>query len=160
MMTNKEIGSAVKGELKEAGYSSKTCSVSVRDCGYSTMIRVKVKSPYVNRAEIEKLLNHWRDVDVDERTQETLMGGNTYLLVEYEHDVFSEVAKEWTAFADILLERKEETVKIYDSLYLIKSGNSLVIRQCDEKVHVTRECSYDTLCIYLFKYNQFGTILT
>ena len=159
MIKNSEIRANVVKELKEAGYNSKMCSVSVRDCGYSTVIRVTVRSPYVNSSEVEKLLLHWRDVDYEGRTQEILMGGNTYLNVNYAEGVFVEVAKEWAKLAGELMGQNKDFVSIYEHLFLLKWDNGWEIRQSDEHMSVGRKCCIESLPVFLFKYNQFGTIV-
>ena len=161
MMTNKEINTAIKQELKNAGYKASAFSVSVKDCGYSTSIKIKIKSPEVNRKEIEKLLNHWQEIDRDERTGEILQGCNTYLFVDYTDGIFSEVSQEWAATARGLMESKDETTRIFDGLYLINWEHSgrLEIRQQDEKEHCTfKVYNFSTLCEFIYKFAKFGTI--
>lgn len=161
MMTNKEINAAVKKELKEAGYKAKDFSVSVKDCGYSTSIKIKIKNPEVNRKEIEKRLNHWQEIDIDERTGEILRGCNTYLFVDYADGIFSEVAQEWAATAHGLMEGKDETTRIFEGLYLInlEHKGQLEIRQQDEKEHCTfKVYDFSKLCEFLYKFAKFGTI--
>lgn len=161
MMTNKELNVAIKKELKEAGYNVKDFSVSVKDCGYSTSIRVTVKSPYVNRKEVESILKHYEEYEVDGRTYEILEGGNTYLFIEYAYGIFDEVAQKWAATARGLMDSQEETTRIFNGLYLINLEHSgkLEIRQHNEKERATFRCTtFRELCIFLYKFATFGTI--
>lgn len=89
-MTNKEMSTTIRKELKDNGFKGVT--VSVKDSGYDTAVKVKIKNPNINRFEVEKLLKHWEEIDRDERTGEILSGCNIYLFVEYQDGIFDEVA--------------------------------------------------------------------
>lgn len=80
MMTNKEMNAMIKKELKTAGYKASDFSVSVKDCGYSTSIQIKIESPKVNRKKVADILNHWKEIKYDQASGEILEGCNTYLL--------------------------------------------------------------------------------
>lgn len=160
-MTNKELNAAIKRELKKEGYKAKDFSVSVKDCGYSTSINVKIKSPEVNRKDVEELLRHHEEYEKDGRTYEVLEGANTYLFVDYVNGIFDEPAQEWAATARGLIDSKDETTRIFDGLYLINLEHSgqLEIRQQNEKDYCTFKCcGFKDLCIFLYKFAKFGTI--
>lgn len=157
-MTNKELNATIKKELKEAGYNTKDFSVSIKDCGYSTSINVKVKSPYVNKKEVETLLKRHEAYERDDRTYEVLEGGNTYLFVEYEYGIFETVSQEWAATASGLMKITEEITRIFDGLYLLNMSGHLEVRQQNANGNITKMCDYISLCEYLFKFAQFGTI--
>ena len=158
-MTNKEMSAAIRKELKENGFSG--VFVSVKDSGYDTAIKVKIKNPDTNRLEVEKLLKHWEEIDRDERTGEILSGCNVYLFVEYQPGIFDEPAQEWAATAMGVMKSADETTKIFDGLFLInweRSGR-LELRQQNEKDFCTRLVnSFNDLCIFLYKFVTFGTI--
>ena len=160
-MTNKELSQSIRNELKNHGYTSKAVGVSVKDCGYSTSVHVKIKSPEVSRKEIENLLNHRNDYERDERTYEILNGGNTYIFVDYEIGIFDEVAQEWAATALGAIKSKTETTKIFDGLYLInfEHSGSLQIRQQDGREHCTFNVyDFKQLCEFIYKFSKFGSI--
>lgn len=160
-MTNKEINAEIKKELKEAGYKAKDFSVSVKDCGYSTSIKIIIKSPDVNRKEIEKLLKHREEYEKDGRTYEILEGANTYLFIEYARGIFDEPSQEWAATARGAMNSQDETTRIFDGLYLInlEHRGRLEIRQQNEKDFCTFKCDdFNSLCIFLYKFAKFGTI--
>lgn len=157
-MTNREMNASIKNELKLAGYNLKDFSVSVKDCGYSTSIKVTVKNPYVNRKDVESLLLNHQDIDKDSVTGEILEGGNTYLFVEYQYGLFEQVSLEWSSKASELMESTSEITRIFDGLYLQNINGILEIRQRNAKDSVIRRCGYKSLCEYLFKFSQFGTI--
>ena len=161
MMTNKEMNEAIKKELKKAGYNTKDFSVSVKDAGYETSIRIKIKSPEVNKKEIEKILNHWKVVDYDERTMEILSGGNTFLFIEYLDGIFEEVSREFVADAMGAMESQDETTKIFDGLYLInwEHKGQLTLRQQDENGTCSKNIfNFQKLCELIYKFAKFGTI--
>ena len=51
-MTNREIGAAIKKELKAAGYNAKDLKVSVKASGYDTAAYITVKNPGVNCCKV------------------------------------------------------------------------------------------------------------
>lgn len=158
-MTNREMNTSIKNQLKETGYNIKDFSVSVKDCGYSTSIKVTIKSPYINRKEIETLLSKHQSIDKDIANGEILEGGNTYIFVEYQYGIFETVAyKEWSATAMGLMKEKKEIIRIFDGLYLLSMNGTMEIRQQNEKCHATRCCDFGSLCEYIFKFAHFGTI--
>lgn len=112
----------------------------------------------MNRKDVEALLKHHESYDLDNRTYEILEGSNTYLFVEYEYGIFETVSQEWAATASGLMKSTEEITRIFDGLYLLNMSGYLEIRQQHEKGNVARKCDYVSLCEYLFKFTQFGTI--
>lgn len=162
-MTNKELNSQIKKELKNAGYNTRDFKVSVKDCGYSTSIHVTIKNPEINRVEIENILKHHEIIDYDHRTYEILAGANDYLFVDYASGIFDEPAvTEWSVTAtDILKNSTDETTRLFDGLYLInwKREGKLELMQQTKDFH-GRRCIYNLkdLCIYLYKFAHFKTI--
>lgn len=160
-MTNKELGNAIRKELKTSGYKTRDFSVRVRDSLYDTAVNIKIKNPEINRKEIEKILNKFKAIDYDERSGEILAGGNTYIFIDYESGIFEIPAQEWAATARGILESKDETTKIFDGLYLInwKHSGNLEIQQQDGREHCTlKVCDFSSLCVFLYKFAKFGTI--
>lgn len=161
MMTNKEMNAAIKKELKETGYNTRDFSVSVKDCGYSTCIKIRIKNPEIDRGKIENLLKKHEVYDRDIANCEILEGGNTYLFVEYVDGIFDEVAQEWAATAKGAMMSQNECIALFDGLYLINSKqyNGLRIQQQNAINH----CSYNVytfqqLCVFIYKFAKFGTI--
>lgn len=159
-MTNQELKTAIKNELKKEGYA-KGYTISVKDCGYSTSVKIKITSPEINRLDIEKIANRFQEIDRDERTGEILSGSNNYVFVEYKEGIFEEVAREYEATAKGAMMSKDETTRIFDGLYLINwehSGN-LEIRQQNEKDHCRRYIyNLEQLATLIYKFAKFGTI--
>lgn len=159
-MTNQELKTAIKNELKKEGYA-KGYTISVRDCGYSTSVKIKITNPEINRLEIEKIVNRFQEIDRDERTGEILEGGNCYIFTEYKEGIFENGAREWTATAHGAMMSKDEVTKIFDGLYLLnlEHRGQLELSQQNSKGH----CSiyiYDLehLATLIYKFAKFGTI--
>lgn len=160
-MTNKEINTAIKKELKDAGYRTRDFSVSVKDCGYSTSIRITIKNPEINRKTVERLLLHWESVDRDLVTGEILGGANTYLFIRYADGIFTEVSQEWATTACGVFSSNDEVVMIFDGLYFINKDrkNHFEIRQQDKREHCTLQCNdFLELCVFIYKFAKFGSI--
>lgn len=162
MLTNKEIRSAMMAELKKAGYSARAVSVSVRDSGYSTAARVTVKSPLVSCEAVRQVLGHWEEIDRDKRTGEILAGANMYLFIDYAPGIFDEAVQEWTTTARGAWESKDETTRIFDGLYLLNLGHAgrLEVIQQNNCDHCRRFVNgFNELCVYLYKFATFGSIV-
>jgi len=101
MMTNKELGAAIRADLKKSGYNTRDISVRVRDAGYSTSVYVKIKTPAVYLRDVEKQLRKFESIDRDEFTGETLMGGNVYVFVEYDYNAKEYIERAAAILADI-----------------------------------------------------------
>jgi len=158
-MTNREFNSTVKEELKDKGYNVKDFKVSVKNCGYSTSINVKIKNPHVKRSDVEKVLNQFRIVDRDERNGEILEGGNTYLFVAYEYNIFEEVKLEWVATATGAIREPGEVTKIFDGLYLLNKSGRMEIKQQNDIYWGSRVISgVGDLAEYIYKFAEFKSI--
>lgn len=157
MFTNKEINAAIKDELKAAGFNVKDFRVSVKDCGYSTSAHVRIKSPVVNRLEVEKVLKKFDQLERDARTGEILEGGNLYLFVEYESGIFDIPAREWAADAMGIFRSSGECVRAYDGLWYMPGDMEL--HQQNAAGHCTRRIGgVADLAVALYKFAKFGTI--
>lgn len=157
-MTNKELNAAIKNELKAAGYSVRDFRVTVKDCGYSTSAHVYIKSPTVNRLDVEKALKPFDQVERDERTGEILSGGNLYLFVEYEYGLFDLPAQAWAATAAGLFREPGEIVRAFDGLYYMPQEKELR-QQNVAGIHVRRIGGVADLAVSLYKFATFGTIV-
>lgn len=151
----------IKKVLKEQGFNLKDFSVCVRNCTYDVAVTVTIKNPYVNKIEIEKIMKRFKEIDYDEYTGEILAGGNTYVHVMYDYEIFDEVSKTWTATAmGVMRDSKHTVMSIFDGLFYIhnKQGKD-EIRQDNEKAHCTLYVNDENeLSIYLFKFATFGQI--
>lgn len=107
-MTNKELGNAIRKDLKAAGITSKEVSVRVRDSLYDTAVSIKIKNPKIRKSKVEEITKKYQSVEHDERTYEILSGGNTYIFVDYEYGVVEEAAAELIPIAEMVLNNKEK----------------------------------------------------
>ncbi len=144
----------IKKELKQAGFNTKDFKVSVRKT-YDTYINVTIKNPYVNRIEVEKVLNHHESIDYDTRTYEILGGANTFVTVTYECGIFEEPSKQWHVTSLGIIKDERTGFKVFDGLHFIDNQ----LYQSNEKGSCHRNvCDLKQLSEYLFKYATFGSI--
>lgn len=73
----------MKRTLKAAGIDTKLVKINHHRGGYDESYLVSIYSKSIDLKKVEKLLSACRKVDRDEYTGEILVGGNTYLWVEY-----------------------------------------------------------------------------
>lgn len=157
-MTNKELSQTIRAELKKHGYTSKMVSISIRSGGYGdTYIKAKVKDPKTDRSKVKAVLLRYRDVDIDERSQEILQGGNTFVTVDYEYGIFDAVAADWIPMAREAYDSGKEAVELFDGLYLYRDKFRAWVSE--SKSLARRSCySIENLAELIYKYAQFGTI--
>lgn len=168
-MTNKEINSAVKSELKAAGYNVKDFRISVKDALYDGVIRVTVKNPLVKPSDIKELLGHWESYEIDQRTYEILQGGNTYVFVQYDLHAFDNLPAEYTERAAAVLGDMEQydgreiaTNESGASLHLLQDGTRYRLIECKAGTMAGQETHffYDAsqLAEMLFRFANLGTV--
>lgn len=147
-MTNKELGNAIRKDLKAAGITSKDVSVRVRDSLYDTAVRIKIKNPKIRRSEVEKIANRYEEIDRDERTYEILAGCNTYVFVDYESGVIEEAAAELIPIAEMVLKNKEK----YDGKKIADNGEKSVnINYCEKNEWILSEWEKEKTDVYTYR---------
>jgi len=112
MASAKEKAQEIRNELKTLGYGRKQVSVRSRPVTYSSAIDVTVKALGVDIEKVEEIANKAKSVRYCEVSGEVLMGGNTYVSVQYAHELdeaFAELAK------DLDFESKHD-VKVTDDI--------------------------------------------
>ena len=171
-MTNKELGNAIRKELKAEGFATKDISVRVAHALYDVSIRIEVKNPLIKLSEIKKIANKYKQVDYCEKTGEILAGGNTYISCQYEHGIFDRVAEIFTDKAESILkldfglsggkvitvvENEEKEINIYkiDNLTW-----NLLERKKDERIYYNRYYirSIKDLAVAIWRFENLGTI--
>jgi hypothetical protein len=75
----------VKAAIKAAGIPTKHISVTTSYPGYEEVITVTIKDTNINIDDVEKIARRFREVAIDERCQEILQGGNTFVHVRYDY---------------------------------------------------------------------------
>jgi hypothetical protein len=83
--------------LKRAGYNRNYATVRAERGGWERSLIVTVRGECTPKdvAEITQIAQSFRSVRYCEVTQETLLGGNTYVTVEKHPDLIENWAKDW-----------------------------------------------------------------
>ena len=76
-MTTKELSATIRDDLKQRGYSSRKIGVRFEFCGYSSVVILTVKDDTLDIEKVREWAKTYESIDRDERTGETLCGGNT-----------------------------------------------------------------------------------
>lgn len=80
-MTTKEVATQIRDDLKQRGYNSRKVGVRFDFCGYSSVVIVTLKDDTLDVEKVREWIKKYEAIDRDERTGETLQGGNTYIRV-------------------------------------------------------------------------------
>lgn len=80
-MTTKELTARIRDDLRQKGYNSRKVGVRFDFCGYSSVVIVTLKDDTLDVEKVREWVKKYESVDRDERTGETLCGGNTYIRV-------------------------------------------------------------------------------
>lgn len=75
----------VKAAIKAAGIPTKHISVTTSYPGYEKVITVTIKDTNINIDDVKKIARPFELIDYDERCQEVLQGGNTFVHVRYDY---------------------------------------------------------------------------
>ena len=77
----------MKRVLRTAGIDTKFVKISHRYCGYDESYSVRLYDKSIDLKKVEELLRSFRAVSYDEYCGEILLGGNTYLWVQYDWSI-------------------------------------------------------------------------
>lgn len=172
-MTNRELGNAIREELKRGGFTNKDISVRVRDflnnTTFGIRVSIRIKNPLVKISEVESITKKFEKIDYDMHTMEVLSGGNTYVDCQYEHGIMERAASALIPTAEMVLNSPK-----YD-------GHAIA-RNAEKTVHLTKYSdnewrlsefgksegygskpafwvrSAEDLAVAMFKFKNFGTI--
>lgn len=78
-------GQKVKAAIKAAGIPTKAISVKTSYPGYEEVITITVKDVSIDLEDVKKIARPFESIDYDERCQEVLQGGNTFVRVSYDY---------------------------------------------------------------------------
>lgn len=78
-------GQKVKAAIKAAGIPTKAISVKTSYPGYEEVITITVKDVSIDLEDVKKIARPFESIDYDERCQEVLQGGNTFVRVRYDY---------------------------------------------------------------------------
>lgn len=114
-MTAKEQAQEIRKQLKALGWSSRQVSVRTERVTYSSSaIRCTIKSAEVDKTKVEEIALRYRQVSRDHMTGEILLGGNTYIDVEYTDEVLDEVGAEFFAALEPLAKGERTEVQGFE----------------------------------------------
>lgn len=158
----------MKQELKQKGFDTKQISIRKRDAGYSWAYNVEIKSPYIDKDKVEKIVKKHQYYETDIKTGEILAGGNTYIFAKYDYNAFDDVAKKYKPKAKQYIEKVNNIEESYGvplkegkHANLFKDGNRYMIYYKDENGEQHRRYTYseEGLSKYLFQLKNFGKIV-
>lgn len=75
----------IKAAIKAAGIPTKAISVKTSHPGYEEVITITVKDVSIDLEDVKKIARPFESIDYDERCQEVLQGGNTFVRVSYDY---------------------------------------------------------------------------
>lgn len=164
MTTGKEI----KQRLKEKGFDVSKISVKKSRGGYCDAFYITIKSPYINKRAVERVVRGFENYERDERTLEILAGGNTFVFVNYDYHVFDEIKehnREQTAELLKFFEREDVKIngwglRVGNGTLFKEKGENFCYLLFEKKSGLNRMiCELDDLTVQLFKLEQFGEIV-
>lgn len=131
-MSIKEVGQAIRNDLSEKGYKSRDINVRTGYSGYSSTVDLTIKDLAIQRNEIVKLVNRYKVMSYDDQTGEILLGGNTYIRVEYDFNLvyeaieakLEEAKKIWEELQS--LNAYETKIIVENKNYLVQAGSSKI----------------------------------
>jgi len=94
-MSTKEKAEALRKAYKAKGWNSRMITVRVRSVTYSMAIDVTIRSAAVNYAEAKAMLLELESRRWCEASGEELLGGNTYVGIEYAKEVLEPVCAKY-----------------------------------------------------------------
>lgn len=83
----------IKTAIKAAGIPTKNISVKTSYPGYEEVITITVKDVSIDLEDVKKIARPFESIDYDERCQEVLQGGNTFVRVRYDYAAEDEAIK-------------------------------------------------------------------
>lgn len=95
----------VKAALKAAGFDTRKISVTSSYPGYEEVVNVQIKDVFINLEAVEAIAYKFREVAYDERCQEILAGGNTFVRVQYEYNTLSDAITALVPFASDIIKQ-------------------------------------------------------
>ena len=101
----------IKETLKKLGYTNRQISVTSRNGGYSSSINVKIKSLDVDIKKVKDAVSKYEKVSHDERSGEILSGGNTFVFVEFDYNLFKNEAKKYLEKAKNIVSKNADIEK-------------------------------------------------
>jgi hypothetical protein len=114
----------LKAAIKAAGIPTRQISVTTSYPGYETVIHVTVKDVAIDLDAVKQIARRFESVDYDERCQEILQGGNTFVRVRYDYSALDTAVKALEPLAADTIKRINTTPA---NSYKIIAPNGLII---------------------------------
>ena len=76
----------IRADLKAAGFKPADISVKSSFPGYEEVVNVEIKNVFISLEDVKKITRKYHEVAYDERCQEVLAGGNTFIRVRYNYE--------------------------------------------------------------------------
>lgn len=129
----KETAQQIRADLKAAGYKARDISVRCNNIGYSSAVRITIKKANIRKSDIEAIAKKYENIDRCDISGEILLGGNTYIFVDYDNDVFNHVYENYLEIAEDFIENHDKypnnNYKFGKELILIFSEKTVILRQ-------------------------------
>lgn len=139
LKTNKETkklteAQMIRKELKEKlNVTSRQVSVRQRHAGYSMSVDVTIKDMTVNKKAVEEIALKYRNVSYCEASGEILLGGNTYIRVEFDYDIKQKASEKLIPFAKKIIDYVAHKKEI-NSYQIASNGNAKLIYFATEQM--------------------------
>ncbi|MEG0408852.1 MAG: hypothetical protein RR623_08270 [Bacilli bacterium] len=98
-MTNKELRNNIISDLKLIGIEKKEYHLSVKNSLYDIAVHLIIKKPNINIKDVEKSIGKYEVIDYCNITNEILSGGNVYVFIDYDYNVFDCVIDDYKKMA-------------------------------------------------------------
>jgi len=82
----------LRAELKARGWNARAVSVRSDRCTTDSSLYVTIRRADVRKSEVETVARQFEQFSRDEMTGEILLGGNTYVRVEYDDELMRELS--------------------------------------------------------------------
>lgn len=125
-MNTKNIRAEIKNQL---GFTNRQVSVTKQRGYYDDCIEVNIKSVDAIKQldEISKIVYGFENVSYDKMSDEILAGGNTYVRINIDSDVFIEVSKLFLDKAKEIFDCQKECVDIWNGLVGVLDESSVLL---------------------------------
>lgn len=120
----------IRAEIKnQLGFTNRQVSVIEQKGYYDACINVNIKSVDAIKQldEISKIVYGFENVSYDQVSGEILAGGNTYVRINIDSDIFIEVSKLFLNKAKEIFDCKKECIDIEKNLVGVLDENSVLL---------------------------------
>lgn len=145
--TGKEVAKEIRAILKKEGIKA---SVKTRRGGYDDAVTIRVKDLTADLEKIREWTSKFESIDRCEYSMEILSGGNTFIMIDYDHDFLREKAANYLIRAQMIIDSTERgkiqtLARNGDKrvLYWDDGANSRIIVDSDTKRNLFEYAAYN-----------------